>query len=150
MRSTMDNETRVVNGIIVEEYLVSAFLLALTKRMNGPQANMVLDMLGNGDIDLFNLLGGDVGSKEDIVRLEKLVKVHERESRSKQRTINDLRDSKRDLQDSNRTLSNDFQNYISAIRYYEDNLESMGCRRDILRREDLGKIFDEDEEDGWG
>ena len=146
----MDNETRVVNGIIVEEYLITAFLLALTKRMNGPQANMVLDMLGNGDIDLFNLLGGDVGSKEEVVRLEELVKVHERESRSKQRLINECRDSKRRLQESNRTLSNDFHNYISAIRYYEDTLESMGLRRDILKREDLGKIFDEDEEDGWG
>ncbi len=144
----MDNETRVVNGIIVEEYLISAFLLALTKRMNGPQANMTLDMLGNGDIDLLNLLGGDVVSKEEITRLENQVKAFERNIKSKQRTLDDLRDSKRRYQESNRTLSNDMQNYISAIRYYEDTLESMGCRRDILKREDLGKIFDE-EEDGW-
>ena len=47
-----------------------------------------------------------------------------------------------------RILSNDIHNYISALRYYEDTLEAMGCRRDILKKEDLGKIFD-DEEDGW-
>jgi uncharacterized membrane-anchored protein len=147
----MDDETRVVNGIIVEEYLITTFLLALTKRMNGPQANMVLDILGSGDIDLFDLLGGDVVSKEKNEKLKKLVEYHEKETRRKQRVVDDLRKSKRDLQESNRTLSNDMQNYISAIRYYEDTLESMGIRRDILKREDLGKIFDEeDEEDGWG
>jgi hypothetical protein len=147
----MDNETRVVNGIIVEEYLITAFLLALTKRMNGPQANMVLDMLGNGDIELFNLLGGDIGSKEETARLEKLVEVLKRESKNKQRTINELNDSKRTLQTKFRSLEGDFGHYISAIRYYEDTLESMGCRRDILKRADLGKIFnEEDEEDGWG
>jgi uncharacterized membrane-anchored protein len=147
----MDDGTRVVNGIIVEEYLITTFLLALTKRMNGPQANMVLDILGSGDIDLFDLLGGDVVSKEKNEKLKKLVEYHEKETRRKQRVVDDLRKSKRDLQESNRTLSNDMQNYISAIRYYEDTLESMGIRRDILKREDLGKIFDEeDEEDGWG
>lgn len=146
----MDDGIRVVNGVIVEEYLINTFLLALTKRMNGPQANMVLDMLGNGDIELFNLLGGDIGSGEEVERLTKLAEQYKRDTKRKQNVINDLRSSKRKLQDSNRTLSNDIHNYVSAMRYYEDTLESMGCRRDILRREDLGKIFDEDEEDGWG
>ncbi len=146
----MDNGTRIVNGIIIEEYLITAFLLALTKKMNGPQANMVLDMLSNGDIDLFELLGGDIGSKDEITRLEKLVSFQKTEAKRKQRVVDDLRSTKRDLQDRNRILSSDLAHYISAIRYYEDNLESMGIRRDILRREDLGKIFDEDEEDGWG
>ncbi len=144
----MDNGDRIVNGIIVEEYLITAFLLALTKKMNGLQVNMILDMLGNGDIELTQLLNGDVGSKKDIEKLKKLIEHHEKETRSKKRIIDELKTSKRKLQESNRTLSNDFQNYISAIRYYEDTLESMGCRRDILKREDLGKIFDE-EEDGW-
>jgi len=146
----MDNGDRIVNGIIVEEYLITAFLLALTKKMNGLQVNMILDMLGNGDIELTQLLNGDVGSKKDIEKLKKLVEHNETETRRKQRVIDDLRNSKQKLQESNRTLNNDFQNYISAIRYYEDTLESMGLRRDILKREDLGKIFDEDEEDGWG
>ncbi len=146
----MDNGDRIVNGIIVEEYLITAFLLALTKKMNGLQVNMILDMLGNGDIELTQLLNGDVGSKEEVEKLKKLVGHHERETRSKQRIIDELRTSKQKLQESNRTLNNDFQNYISAIRYYEDTLESMGIRKDILKREDLGKIFNEDEEDGWG
>jgi len=146
----MDNGDRIVNGIIVEEYLITAFLLALTKKMNGLQVNMILDMLGNGDIELTQLLNGDVGSKKDIEKLKKLVEHNETETRRKQRVIDDLRNTKQKLQESNRTLNNDFQNYISAIRYYEDTLESMGLRRDILKREDLGKIFDEDEEDGWG
>ena len=145
----MDNGNRVVNGIIVEEYLITKFLLALTKKMNGLQANMILDMLGNGDIELTQLLNGDVGSKKDIEKLENQVKAFERNIKSKQRVIDDLNTTKRELRSSNRILSNDFQNYISAIRYYEDTLESMGLRRDILKREDLGKIFD-DEEDGWG
>jgi hypothetical protein len=151
MRIIMDNETRIINGIILEEYLISTFLLALTNKMNGPQANMILDMLGNGDIDLFNLLGIDVSSKEEIKKLEKSINLYDRSLKSKDRRITELSTSKRKLQDSNRILSNDMQNYISAIRYYEDTLESMGLRRDILKREDLGKIFDEeDEEDGWG
>ena len=82
-------------------------------------------------------------------KLERKVDFIERSLKSKDRRISELSKSKRTLLDKNRVLSNDIHNYISAVRYYEDTLESMGCRRDILRREDLGKIFDEDEEDGW-
>jgi len=146
----MDDGIRVVNGIIVEEYLITTFLLALTKKMNGPQANMVLELLGNGDIELTQLLKGDVGSKKDIEKLKKLVGYNEKETRSKQRIIDELRKSKGILQTKFRSLEGDFGHYISAIRYYEDTLESMGCRKDILKRSDLGKIFNEDEEDGWG
>jgi len=146
----MDNETRVVNGIIVEEYLISAFLLALTKRMNGLQANMVLDMLGNGDIDLFNLLGGDVSSKKDLEHLKKENSKIQKSLNIKIRELTTARDQRSKAVREKSVLSQDIHNYISAIRYYEDTLEAMGCRRDILRREDLGKIFDEDEEDGWG
>jgi len=147
----MDNGDVVVNGIIIEGYLVATFLMALTKKMSGLQANMTLDRLGNGDIDLFQLLSGDVGSKADIEQLEKDKRNLQKSLDMKIQELRTSREQRRKAVSDKAVLTQDMNNYISAIRYYEDTLDHMGLRRDILKREDLGKIFEEeDEEDGWG
>ena len=136
----MDDGTLYVNGIMLDGHFVANFLDALTKKVNSDNANFILQKLGNGDINFMELLG-EIGSAKEIKELAEnlTMKIQEltkaREARTKAVT-------------EKRTLSNEVHNYISALRYYEDTLEAMGCRRDILRKEDLGKIFD-DEEDGW-
>lgn len=144
----MDNGVRIVNGTMLEESFISAFLEALTKKVNGDNANFILQKLGSGDIKFLELLG-EIGSKKEIQDLSEKLKNVEKSLRDKNRTLDRLKNDKQTLRTKHRQLEADFGNYISAIRYYEDTLESMGCRRDILKRADLGKIFNEDEEDGW-
>jgi chromosome segregation ATPase len=133
---------------MLDEYFISTFLEALTKKVNSDNANFILQKLGSGDINFMELLG-EIGSKKEIQDLTEKLKSVEKSITDKNRVIDRLRGDKRTLVSKKRTLEDDLNHYISAIRYYEDTLESMGCRRDILRRKDLGKIFNEDEEDGW-
>lgn len=143
----MDDGTLYVNGIMLDGHFVANFLDALTKKVNSDNANFILQKLGNGDINFMELLG-EIGSAKEIKELAEKLKKSEKNLTMKIQELTKAREARTKAVTEKRTLSNEVHNYISALRYYEDTLEAMGCRRDILRKEDLGKIFD-DEEDGW-
>jgi uncharacterized protein (DUF342 family) len=144
---TMNNGTRYVNGIMLDEYFVANFLDALTKKVNGDNANFILQKLGNVDFNFMELLG-EISSAKEIKELAEKLKKTEKRLDMKKQELRTAREARQKAVEEKKILSNDIYNYISALRYYEDTLEAMGCRRDILMKEDLGKIFD-DEEDGW-
>ena len=144
----MDNGSRFVNGIMLDEYFISAFLDMLTRKVNSDNANFILQKLASGDIDFLELLG-EIGSKKEITKLEKRVKYFERELKNTQERKDEFYKKNRDLDSKNRQLQNDLYNYISALRYYEDHLEQLGLRQEILRRKDLGKIFNDDDEEAY-
>ena len=143
----MDDGTLYVNGIMLDGHFVANFLDALTKKVNSDNANFILQKLGNGDINFMELLG-EIGSAKEIKELAEKLKKSEKNLTMKIQELTKAREARTKAVTEKSIFSNDIHNYISALRYYEDTLEAMGCRRDILRKEDLGKIFD-DEEDGW-
>jgi len=144
------SNTVFVNGIVLENELIGQLLDKLTKMFNGSKANRILEKLGNGDIDLSILLEDDIGSTKEIEQLRKELENHKRWTEEYKRKFQAANKDMQDFKNENWKLREENQEFLSAMRYYEDTLHGLKLRNEILNRKDLGKIFaDPSEEEGW-
>lgn len=144
------SNTVFVNGIVLENELIGQLLDKLTKMFNGSKANRILEKLGNGDIDLSILLEDDIGSTKEIEQLRKELESHKRWTEEYKRKFQAANKDMQDFKNENWKLREENQEFLSAMRYYEDTLHGLKLRNEILNRKDLGKIFaDPSEEEGW-
>jgi len=142
-------KTVFINGIMLENELIGYFLEKLTKMFNGSKANWILERLGNGDIDLKVLLEKDIGNTKEMVELQKKVEKLNIDIKQNKENYNRIYKDMTAYKNENYKVHEENKEYLSAIRYYENTLAGLKLRHEILNRKDLGKIFNDDEEEGW-
>jgi predicted nucleic acid-binding Zn-ribbon protein len=139
-----------VNGIMLENELIGYFLEKLTKLFNGSKANRVLEKLGNDEIDLKVLLEDDIGNTKEMKELQKKVEKLQVDLKKKSDSYSRIYKDMTDYKNDNWKLRDENKEYLGALRHYEDTLAGLKLRHEILNRKDLGKIFnDDEEEEGW-
>lgn len=152
----MEDKDITVLGIVLEGGVVADFLGKIVKIFNGPEARDFLRLLAYEDVNFRHILEEGVPAPGEIDKLTEELQTmlrdrdyHKRSSESHYKDIVRLRNDNKINKEKARISMAELDNYISAIRHYEDNLSSMGLRSEIIRREDFAEVFSDEEEEGW-
>ena len=136
-----------LGGVTIEGDLLVDFFDVMARKLSQLEIHRVLRRIVNGDIYPRDLLS-DMASKQELAQVKKELDSLKHANGTMSRNLDHQRKKANDAFVARRKAEREAYEYFEAVRYYEDFLEGIRMRKEILDRSKYSEIFSE-EEDGW-